>query len=261
LSTKKIRLVVAYDGTDFCGWAAQAGRRSVQCTLKRAVRQVSGEDCEIIGASRTDGGAHARGQVCHFTTAVDIPPEHWAYCLNRALSLDLRVVRSDAVRKDFHSRFSAIDRSYRYRILIGRQDPFRLRFAHYHWKEVDFDAMRAAATKLVGVHDFKSFSEEVLPDANTFREVFAIDLRRVGPEIWIDIRGNAFLRGMIRRIAGGLLEVGQDKRPVRDIDALLIREQGVFLPVVLPARGLTLMKIRYGRHPVLHATYVPPDCE
>lgn len=121
--------------------------------------------------------------------------------------------------------------------------------------------MQAAAAKLVGVHDFKSFSEELMPGANTIREVHAIGVRRVGPEVWIDIRGNAFLRGMIRRIAGGLLEVGHGKRPLGDIDELLARAREVFLPVVLPARGLTLMKIRYGRHPVLHATYVPPDCE
>lgn len=116
---RRIKLTVAYDGTDFCGWAAQAGRRTVQSTLIEAVRRVSGEDTEIVGASRTDSGAHAKGQVCHFDTATPIEPARWTQALNRILPPDVAVCRAAYVSPRFHARFCAGDRRYRYRIATG----------------------------------------------------------------------------------------------------------------------------------------------
>lgn len=250
LSTKRIKLVVSYDGTDFCGWAPQAGLRAVQSTLTNAIRQVSGENVEIIGASRTDAGAHALAQVCHFDTSVRIPPEKWVRALNDVLDRDLAVQSSEEVPDEFHSRFSARNRFYRYRIVPTTRNPIHHRFAYTDWREPDLDAMREAAAGLIGRHDFRAFTAELQPwITNTHRKLFKIDIQKVHDEVRIDIVGTAFLRGMMRRIAGGLFEVGIGKRAVPELTGLLTEEGMVRLklPVVLPANGLMLMNVHYGK--------------
>lgn len=249
LSTKRIQLVVAYDGTDFCGWAAQKGLRTVHSILTTEVRQITGEETVLVGASRTDSGAHAKGQVCHFETEVPIEPSRWATILNRKLPGDLAVVRSKQVPKTCHSRFSPLDRHYRYRIHMGVRDPERDRYTFNTWYKIDAGQIHLAAQVLQGVHDFRGFSEELEEDANSIREIYSIQVSQRKDEIHLDIVGTAFLRGMMRRIAGGLFEVGRGHRPAKDLKTLLnpkTRDSLVW-PVVLPARGLTLMKIRYGR--------------
>lgn len=250
MSTKRrVRLVVAYDGTDFCGWAPQAGQRTVQRTLTEGIRQVSGEDCEVVGASRTDGGAHACGQVCHFDTNVPIEPRKWPRVLNKVLPADLSVLRADAVPAAFHSRFYAKDRWYRYRIMTGARDPMRSRYAWFFGRGLDVAAMQEAASRLVGEHDFLAFSQMLEPGQNSVRTVFSVDVRQVHDEVRVDVVGTAFVRGMMRRIAGALVETGKGKRTSASIDGLLAqRDRGaVKWPLLLPAHGLTLMRVRYGR--------------
>jgi len=248
---KRIKLVVAYDGTDFRGWAAQTGQRTVQSTLREAVRRVSGEEIEIVGASRTDSGAHAKGQVCHFDCEVKIEPSKWARVLNKVLEPDVAVVSSKQVEEGFHSRFSAQDRFYRYRILTDVRDPLRSRFVHEYGRKLDVPKMQQAARALLGDHDFKAFTEELDPGVeNTRRRLFSVDVSQIRDEVWVDVVGTAFLRGMMRRMAGALLEVGREYRPVEEVGKLLTEERNNFQwPVVLPASGLCLIRIRYGRHP------------
>lgn len=253
----RIKLVVSYDGTDFCGWAPQTGQRTVQSTLREAVRLVSGEEVEITGASRTDSGAHARGQVCHFDTKSPMPATKWASVLNKRLPSDLAVVSATAVDETFHSRFCALDRFYRYRIQTGGRDPYRTRFAYHHGRPLDVALMQDAASVLKGNHDFRAFTEELDPSVeNTRRTLFSFQVREVRDEVWVDVVGTAFLRGMMRRMAGALLEVGRGHRNVAEVSRLLLfyemkseERMGIQLPVVLPANGLCLMRIRYGRHP------------
>lgn len=249
-STKRIKLVVAYDGTDFCGFAPQRGHRTVHGTLTETVRQISGDDCEITGASRTDSGAHARGQVVHFDTQNPMPSDRWPRALNPLLPPDLAVVQSSAVSLDFHSRFWADARWYRYRIATGPRDPFRDRFAFWtHWN-LDLELMRQTADLLIGEHDFRAFSQQLEPETNTIRTLFRVGVRRVRDEVWIDVVGTAFVRGMMRRISGALWEVGHGLRRPEDVGTILRHPEERFdWPRVLPACGLTLMKVAYGRHP------------
>lgn len=242
-------MVVAYDGTDFCGWAPQAGQRTVHSTLTEGIRQVSGEECEVVGASRTDGGAHARGQVCHFDSTVPIDPARWPRVLNKVLATDIAVLRADIVPADFHSRFYAKDRWYRYRLMTGARDPHRTRFAWYYGRPLDVDAMQEAAAKLVGEHDFLAFSQMLEPGANAVRTLYSVKVSQVRDEIWVDVVGTAFVRGMMRRIAGTLVECGKHKRTPGSVDDLLAaKERGSFKwPLLLPAHGLTLMRVRYGK--------------
>ena len=253
LSTKqRIKFVVAYDGSEFRGWAPQRGQRTVHGILTEAVRQVSGEDCEIYGASRTDSGANALGQVCHFDSGVPIPIERWPRAINQILPEDVTVVDASHVPSEFNSRFWAEKRWYRYRIQTGWRDPLRTRYAYFYAaKELDLKAMQKAARQFVGVHDFLAFSQLVEPGKNTVREIYDFKVRRVKDEVWIDVVGSAFVRGMMRRMSGALWDIGRGARKPEEIGRLLKQRNKAEIdwPTVLPACGLTLMKVYYGRHP------------
>ena len=251
----RIKLTVAYDGTDFRGWASQKGQRTVRSTLTEAVRLVSGEEIEITGASRTDSGAHARGQVCHLDWDCKIPIQRLPYVINSRLPNDLAVLKAQRVGDSFNSRFSVIDRHYRYRIVTKQRDPHKERFAHFCGVKLDLEKMQQAASMLKGEHDFRAFTEELEPTVtNTTRTLFRVDVREVRNEVWVDIVGTAFMRGMMRRMSGAILEVGRGSRDVVEVSRLLQSEERLKYqwPEVLPAKGLCLMKIRYGRHPRDH---------
>jgi tRNA pseudouridine38-40 synthase len=251
----RLKFVVAYDGTDFCGWAANAGHRTVHGVLSEAVQRVCGEAVEIVGASRTDSGAHARGQVCHFDTGVPIEASKWPLIVNRVLPPDVAVLRAYGVGEDFNSRFCAEDRWYRYRIRTAGRDPFAGRFAHDFGQPLDIPAMRRVAELLVGRHDFLAFTANLQPHVeNTFRTIRRVKVRQKAGEVWIDIGGTAFLRGMMRRMSGCLQEVGEGRRSIESVAKLLdpSREPIGEWPVVLPAKGLCLMRIRYGNPPKDH---------
>ncbi len=220
--------------------------------MKEVIRRVSGEDCEIVGASRTDSGAHAEGQVCHFDTSVPIPIEKWKRVLNQVLPGDVRIREARKVSEKFNSRFSALDRQYRYVFRTSGPDPRAERYALAVRGKLNLSAMRAAATLLEGEHDFKAFTEDLSKEIrNTKRVVFKASVWKNADNVHFDVVGTAFLKGMMRRMAGALLEIGQAKRPVSDIESLLDPKSSnkVHWPVVLPAKGLTLMRVRYGPHP------------
>jgi tRNA pseudouridine38-40 synthase len=247
-----LKFVVAYDGSEFRGWAPQRGQRTVHGTLTEAVRQVSGEENEIYGASRTDSGANALGQVCHFDSSVPIPIERWPRVVNQILPEDLSVVSAAVVDPDFNSRFWADSRWYRYRIQTGWRDPHRTRYAyHYSAQPLDVGAMQKAAVAFVGVHDFLAFSQLVEEGANTVREIRSFDVKRVRDEVWIDVVGTAFVRGMMRRMSGALWDIGRGAKEPGEVGKLLKQrvKAEIEWPTVLPACGLTLMKVSYGRHP------------
>ncbi len=244
-------MVVAYDGHDFCGWAPQTGHRSVLGTLTEGIREVSGEEIEITGASRTDSGAHALGQVCHFDATWPIPPEKIPRVVNKVLPGDLSVVSAVVAQPGFHSRFWAVSRTYRYRIGVGARNPFRDRYSHWIGKELDVQAMDAAAQRFVGEHDFLALStmlDEVEP---TTRTLYKATVAKKGDEVELMVTGSSFVRGMMRRIAGTLVEIGLGKRDAESIEELLVRrpKNEIKFPPHLPANGLTLMKVSYGRHP------------
>ena len=247
----RIKFVVAYDGTDFRGWARSPGHRTVHQVVSEAIAKVIGGEVEVVGASRTDSGAHARGQVCHFDTDVPIETLKWPRVINRILPPDVAVVRASKVSADFHSRFCAEDRWYRYRILTSERNPFVSRYSHDHGQALDVTAMQNAAKLLEGRHDYRAFTEELQPHIdNTVRTMRTVAVRQVKNELWIDIVGTAFLRGMMRRMSGALLEIGAGKRRIETIPNLLSDQRnGMHWPVVLPAKGLCLMKVRYGNPP------------
>ncbi|MES1227282.1 MAG: tRNA pseudouridine(38-40) synthase TruA [Armatimonadota bacterium] len=254
MSTKRVKLVVSYDGYDFCGWAPQQGQRTVHGTLTEGLRRVSGVEIEITGASRTDSGAHAKGQVCHFDDPHGLPVANFVRALNDVLPYDISVLSAVSVASDFHSRFCAQDRFYRFRILCGPRDPHRARHTWWYGRALDVDLMAKTAQAFEGEHDFVAFSQMVDHRANTVRTIRSISVRQVRDEVWVDVVGTAFVRGMMRRIAGSLFEVGRGYREPENITKLLAQRDRsrIKFPTLLPAHGLCLMRIRYGRHPFDH---------
>lgn len=250
----KIKLVVSYDGYDFCGWAPQHGQRTVHGILTEGLRRVSGGEIEITGASRTDSGAHAKGQVCHFDDPFGIPPGNFVRALNDVLPWDVAVVSSTAVPDWFHSRFCAQDRFYRYRILCGPQGPHRARHTFWYGRPLEVGLMAETAQAFLGENDFIGFSQQVDHLANTVRTIRKISVRAVRDEVWVDVVGTAFVRGMMRRIAGSLFEVGRGFAPPENVTRLLHLKdrRRIKFPTLLPAHGLCLMRVRYGRHPSDH---------
>ena len=250
-----------YDGYDFCGWAPQQGQRTVHGTLTEGLRRVSGEEIEITGASRTDSGAHAKGQVCHFDDPHGMPPTNFVRALNDVLPWDVSVMSAVAVPPQFHSRFCAQARWYRYRIHCGPRDPHRARHTWWYGRDLDVDVMAQTAKAFEGEHDFVAFSQEVDRRANTVRTIRSISLRQVRDEVWLDVVGTAFVRGMMRRIAGSLFEVGRGYSAPENILHLLGQRdrRKIKFPTLLPAHGLCLMRIRYGRHPFDHRRLTEQD--
>ncbi|MEO7453489.1 MAG: tRNA pseudouridine(38-40) synthase TruA [Fimbriimonadales bacterium] len=246
----RIKLLIQFDGTDYCGWAEQAKQKSILGTLKSCIKEISGETPDLRGCSRTDSGAHAIGMVADFSTDNPMESEKWAFVINRLLPDDIRVHESAETPMEFHSRFFARSREYVYRIaLADKPEPFRARYVYGTWRKLELNSMQRAASFLNGTNDFRAFGEELVDLKNAVREVKKIDVTQTGDEIRLRVEATAFIRGMMRRIAGGLLEVGCGKRTVEDFRILtdLKRRDEVNWPVVLPAKGLTLVKAKYGR--------------
>ncbi|MBQ6442179.1 MAG: tRNA pseudouridine(38-40) synthase TruA [Lachnospiraceae bacterium] len=243
---KRILLIVAYDGTEYCGWQIQPNGVTIEAVLNRELTRLLGEEIKVIGASRTDAGVHAMGNVCVFDTDTRIPPEKISYALNQSLPEDIVVQQSKEVAADFHPRKCESRKTYEYRILNrAMRDPNCRRNTYfYHW-ELDTDAMQEAASYLVGEHDFQSFCSPATEAETTVRTIYALTVEKEGDLITIRITGNGFLYNMVRIIAGTLLEVGNGKRKPEEIAEILEKKDRSATGPTAPACGLTLMEIAF----------------
>jgi tRNA pseudouridine38-40 synthase len=218
----------------------------VQGTLEAAIQRLSGEFSRVHGAGRTDAGVHALGQVAHFETGWAVPTDKVAMALNGALPPDLVVRDGREAEPGFHARYSATARVYRY-VVLNRSAPSALlaRFALHVREPLDMAAMRAAAAELVGTRDFAAFGQPDAPGKSTVREVQTVNLRPYRDCVFITVRGNAFLRQMVRSFVGTLLLAGRGGLTACEVRA--IRESGdrARCPSVAPAHGLCLVRVEY----------------
>lgn len=242
------RLTLEYDGTDFAGFQLQGkGERTVQGVLEETISRLSGgEECRIHGAGRTDVGVHALGQVAHFVSEWGIPPQNLARALNGELPDDLVVTQAREAEPGFHSRFSATARVYRY-VILNRPTPSALlgRFALHIRDPLDVSAMRAAAAELVGSHDFATFGKPTKPGYSTARRMYRVDVRPWKDCVLITVRGNAFLRQMVRAFVGTLLAAGKGDITPQDVIDIRESRDRDRCPSVAPARGLCLIRVEY----------------
>ncbi|MGC1905798.1 MAG: tRNA pseudouridine(38-40) synthase TruA [Candidatus Acidiferrum sp.] len=247
------KITIAYDGTDFHGWQFQPGKPTIQGELVGILRKLTQENVQLAGTGRTDAGVHALGQVASFKTQSGLSAGQFQHALNCLLPPTIRIVGCEEVGPDFSARFSARGKIYRYRIYRGPiVPPMLYRYVlHYPWP-LDEDAMRAAATKFVGTHDFTSFaastgSEEDDKERVMDREIFSTELVRSpdNEELVFTVHGRSFLRYMVRKMVGTLLHVGQGKLAPEDIDRLFkLRDRSKSGPTV-PAHGLIMISAEH----------------
>lgn len=244
--SKRVRLRVAYDGTNYHGWQIQNNSVSVEEVLTKALRELLGEEVVLLGASRTDAGVHALGNVAVFDTCTRIPPEKIALAVNQRLPEDIRVMRSEQVRDDFHPRYESSRKTYEYAVTnAGIQLPTKRLYACFVYIPLDVERMRQAAEYLPGEHDFGSFCSAGSQVKSTVRTVYDIKILENGEDIKIRITGNGFLYNMVRIIAGTLIEVGMGRREPESVAQALCRADRSLAGPTAPANGLTLMRIEY----------------
>ena len=245
MTEQRYRATVEYDGTDFLGYQVQAEGRTVQGEIEKSLRQVTGSNVRIDGAGRTDAGVHATGQVIAFNVAWKHTLDDLHRALNATLPRDIGVTDLTITNNDFHPRFSALSRSYRYTV-VNRPWPSVLQrwYSHHVREPLDVAAMRQAGKCLIGSHDFASFGKPPQGEV-TVRKVTQAEWSADGERVWFDITANAFLYRMVRTIVGTLLQVGQGRIAVDDIEEILTARDLTRSAAPAPACGLCLMHIAY----------------
>ena len=243
---KRVRLKIAYDGTNYCGWQVQPNEMTVEGVINETLSDLLGEDIEVVGASRTDSGVHADGNYCVFDTETKIPAEKIAYALNQHLPEDIVIVKSDEVESDWHPRYQESTKTYEYRV-VNRDmpDPIRRLYTYFTYSKLDVDAMKEAAKELVGEHDFASFCSAGSQVESTVRTVYSLDITKDDDEIVFVVRGNGFLYNMVRIIVGTLLEVGEGSKSPEDIKEILDSRDRQKAGKTAIAKGLKLVEIDY----------------
>lgn len=243
---KRVKLTVAYDGTNYCGWQVQPNGVTIESELNKHLSELLQEDIRVIGASRTDAGVHARGNVAVFDTSARMPAEKISYALNTRLPEDIRIQDSREVPPDFHPRFCKTIKTYEYKICNRRfpEPCSRLYSLFYYW-DLDEGKMQQAADYLVGTHDFTSFCTHKPEITNHVRTIYELRVTREGDMITIRVRGNGFLYNMVRIIAGTLLRVGSGMLAPEEIPDILAAKDRNRAGDTARAHGLTLVEICY----------------
>ncbi len=243
---KRIKLTIAYDGTNYCGWQVQPNGITVEEVVNKALKKLTGEDIQVIGASRTDSGVHALGNVAVFDTHTTIPPERISYALNQRLPEDIVIVKSEKVAEDFHPRYCDCSKTYEYHILNTRIPIPTKRLTNYFVSyDLDVEKMRKAAGYLIGEHDFVSFCNVRTDVEDTVRTVTELEILKDGEEITIRISGNGFLYNMVRIIVGTLIRVGRGFYEPEKVKEILEAKDRKAAGVTAPPHGLILAEIRY----------------
>lgn len=244
---KRIKLVVAYDGTNYCGWQVQPNGETIEGVLNRELSSLLGEDIKVTGASRTDSGVHSLGNVAVFDTDTRIPPEKISYALNIRLPEDIVVQDSCEVAPDFHPRHCNSRKTYEYRILNRRfAMPTRRLDTYFYHRPLDVERMQQAARYLEGTHDFKSFCSVNTVVEDTVRKIYTLQVIKDADDIiTIRVQGSGFLYNMVRILAGTLIQVGIGAmEPEQMTEILEAKDRSASGPTA-PAQGLTMMGIEF----------------
>ena len=243
----RIKCTISYDGTGFSGYQVQPGKRTVQGELEKALEKMNkGTSIRVSASGRTDAGVHARGQVIHFDTTLEIEPARWHTALNSLLPVDIAVLSVDTAKPDFHARFDAVGKEYRYFLLPSKhRDPFQRNYAYQFQYELNFDAMREASKQLLGTHDFTSFCSAKTEVEDRVRTLKEIDFYEDNGLLVFRFVGDGFLYNMVRILVGTLLEVGTGRRAADSMLQLLADQDRTLSGKTAPGHGLYLWKVFY----------------
>ena len=246
--SRRLKLIIAYDGASFAGWQSQSHRNTVQDHLERTLERVTGRVVRVYGAGRTDAGVHALSQCAHVDVSKkSLSAERWIKALNALLPPVIRVLRCRWVSKDFHARLSAKGKIYRYRIWNAPiLPPFEYRRAWHIAHPVDMKILNAAAQKFIGTHDFAAFAANRGKfEPNTIRTISSVRVRQKGPCITIEFEGNGFLYKMVRLMVGALVKCALGKMRIEEIASRLHSGKIGSARFAAPAEGLYLVRVRY----------------
>lgn len=242
----RVKMIVAYDGTNYCGWQIQPNGVTIEQKLNEALSALLNEDIKVTGASRTDAGVHSLGNVCMFDTNTRMPAEKISYALNQRLPEDIVVQESCEVGEDFHPRFSKSRKTYEYRILNRRfRMPTRRLDTYFYHHPLDVALMQQAAQYLVGEHDFKSFCAANAQSQTSVRTIYDCTVEKLDDIITIRVTGNGFLYNMVRIIAGTLIKVGAGEFAPDDMSRILTACDRSEAGPTAPAHGLTMIGLEY----------------
>ncbi len=246
------KLLIQYDGTDFHGWQVQENARTIQGELERVIGTLEDGKVHVIGSGRTDAGVHAEGQVANVIMGRSFTPERLRFAINGNLWRDIRIMSVEQVPDEFHARFSAVGKTYVYRIINAPvMSPFWLRFAHHESKPIDIARMTASARLMLGEHDWTAFSSAQADGENRVRTINELtitsswDARANASLIEFRISGNGFLRYMVRSIVGTLIGVGRGEIDSDTIQTAIVTGDRNLAGKTAPAHGLTLQKVYY----------------
>jgi len=244
---KNYKFIMCYDGTRYKGWEHQPGiDMTLQGKMELHLSRLTGKEVEVLGAGRTDAGVHAKGMVCNARFETDLEPDEITAYLNESLPDDICILETRIASDRFHSRYNALGKTYCYTCYYGVGKPvFNRRFVYTLDKRPDLDAMRKAASYLVGQHDFKSFCGNKRMKKSTVRLVDSIDISERGGYINLTFHGTGFLQHMVRILTGTLLEVGFGDREADSMPELLEACDRSKAGFTAPAQGLCLMKVDY----------------
>lgn len=244
---QRYKCKITYDGAGFSGYQVQPGKRTVQSELERALERLhKGDKVKVYASGRTDAGVHAKGQTVHFDSGLSIPVERWPLALNALLPDDVSVPEVEKVADDFHARFDAVGKEYRYFIYRGKiRDPFSRHYAFHYPYELDVEVIRKAIPYLVGEHDFTSFCSAKTEIENRVREITEIELIVEEEMLIFRFVGTGFLYNMVRILVGTLLDVGGGVLVPEDISEILAKKDRIAAGKTAPPQGLYLWQVFY----------------
>ncbi|SHJ67040.1 tRNA pseudouridine38-40 synthase [Dethiosulfatibacter aminovorans DSM 17477] len=252
---KNYKLTIAYKGTDYSGWQVQPQLKTVQGVVKETFKSMFKSEIRLMGSGRTDAGVHALGQVANFKSEISIPPEKLVQALNSNLPRDIRIKECCIMDDEFHSRFSAVGKTYLYYIYNSRVgSPFLKDYSYLIPYRLDFHKMEKAAEGFKGEHDFFGFMSTGSPVKDTVRTIYDIKLQKQNDMIAMEVTGNGFLYNMVRIIAGTLIDVGREKIHAEDIGKIIDSKDRSRGGHTAKANGLFLKKVYYSEDEILKCT-------
>ncbi len=242
----KLKLLIEYDGTHYAGWQRQPNQETIQGKIEEALTCITQERLSIVGAGRTDAGVHASGQVASFSSRMTLPEQQWARALNRYLPYDISIITSRIVPDSFHAQRDAKEKIYEYRIHLHSSRTALDYYRAWHlFPKLNIPAIRQGLNSLTGTHDFRSFQGPRASTSQTICTISTCSLELSESHLVISIRGNRFLKQMVRNIVGTLVEVGQEKRSPNSLQDVLAARNRQAAGKTAPPQGLYLREVFY----------------
>ncbi|MGL4772818.1 MAG: tRNA pseudouridine(38-40) synthase TruA [Clostridium sp.] len=243
---RNIKLIIEYDGSEYCGWQKQKNARTIQECIEKAIEKITKEEVQLIGSSRTDTGVHAKGMVANFTTNSRIPSDRFREAINTKLPDDIAIIKSEEVDLNFHSRYSSKGKTYSY-LIVNREEKVAIgrKYGLHVRENLDIDKMKQGCKHFIGMHDFSAFKSSGSSVKTSVRTISQLDIEKIDDRMIVTITADGFLYNMVRIIVGTLIEIGKGKiEPQNIVDIIESKDRKNSGPCIGP-NGLTLEKVYY----------------